>query len=356
MISNKKIGIALSGGGFRASAFHLGVLKGLAEKKLLQNISYISSVSGGSLAIGLVFALSKNKWPSNEEYLKILPIAERYLTKIGLAEPALYKLLLPKNWRYIFSRANIISKTLQENWCITSTLAELPNYPLWAINATTNESGKSWRFSKEKMGDYIIGYVLKPDLLISDAMAASAAFPGLIGRFSLASHTYQWYEYAKKDWSSKELIKKDNFEYQKLYLSDGGVYDNLGTEVLFAEFGKKLRDEIDFVIVSDAGKIIETKKSPKLFRIVSRTIRLIDIAMDQIRSLRVRFFQRFINENRLSGLYIDIVDKKSFLNNINPKNIKTSLFCLKLDEYNALIESGETSLIERIKILESTND
>ena len=53
-----KIGIALSGGGVRATVFHLGVLARLAEDSLLESISFISSVSGGSLAAGLVYGAS----------------------------------------------------------------------------------------------------------------------------------------------------------------------------------------------------------------------------------------------------------------------------------------------------------
>ncbi|WHZ16049.1 MAG: hypothetical protein OJF52_002897 [Nitrospira sp.] len=42
--------LALSGGGFRATAFHLGVLKRLNELGLLRQVDIISSVSGGSIA------------------------------------------------------------------------------------------------------------------------------------------------------------------------------------------------------------------------------------------------------------------------------------------------------------------
>jgi NTE family protein len=44
-----KIGLALSGGGYRAAAFHLGTLKALNRLGLLNKIDVISSVSGGSL-------------------------------------------------------------------------------------------------------------------------------------------------------------------------------------------------------------------------------------------------------------------------------------------------------------------
>lgn len=44
-----KIGIALSGGGFRASLFHLGVLRRVAELGWLPRVDAISGVSGGSI-------------------------------------------------------------------------------------------------------------------------------------------------------------------------------------------------------------------------------------------------------------------------------------------------------------------
>ena len=44
-----KLGLALSGGGFRASFYHLGVLARLAEMDALRSVEVLSTVSGGSL-------------------------------------------------------------------------------------------------------------------------------------------------------------------------------------------------------------------------------------------------------------------------------------------------------------------
>jgi predicted acylesterase/phospholipase RssA len=44
-----KVGLALSGGGFRASFFHIGVLARLAELDLLRHVEVLSCVSGGSI-------------------------------------------------------------------------------------------------------------------------------------------------------------------------------------------------------------------------------------------------------------------------------------------------------------------
>ena len=44
-----KVGLALSGGGFRASLFHIGVLAKLAELDILRRVEVLSCVSGGSI-------------------------------------------------------------------------------------------------------------------------------------------------------------------------------------------------------------------------------------------------------------------------------------------------------------------
>ena len=62
MASSKKprIGIALSGGGFRATLFHLGVVRLLHDAKLLGAVNYVGAVSGGSvLAAHLVLKWSE---------------------------------------------------------------------------------------------------------------------------------------------------------------------------------------------------------------------------------------------------------------------------------------------------------
>ncbi len=48
--------MALSGGGFRASLFHLGVLKRLAELDWLRHVCVMSTVSGGSI-LGALYLL-----------------------------------------------------------------------------------------------------------------------------------------------------------------------------------------------------------------------------------------------------------------------------------------------------------
>lgn len=342
--SDLQVGIALSGGGFRASVFHIGVFKALAEHGYMGNIKYISSVSGGSFTIALIFKLNNNKWPTDEEYLQnVLPRFKEYFTNIGLGKRAIYRLFLPKHWKNLFSRANIIAYSLKKDWKITSCLSDLPTSPIWEINATTNETGKNWRFSQEKMGDWQFGYIMKPEYNIADAVAASAAFPGFIGRFSFNTSFYKnWHDF---DWNDKMFKPKTkDIKFQKLHLSDGGLYNNLGEEALIDKLGETLIPNINFLLVSDATQTLKMEESKSIFNALGRTLRLIDIAMDQIKLLRVRALHNFFDKNPKSGLYLKIgqyyKDLKDKFNLKKIKKIKTSIFNLENEDYEELLNYG----------------
>lgn len=62
----RRLGLALSGGGFRASFFHLGVLARMAELGLLRHVEAISTVSGGSI-IGALYYLRLREMLMGEE-------------------------------------------------------------------------------------------------------------------------------------------------------------------------------------------------------------------------------------------------------------------------------------------------
>src|SRR5580693_5055326 len=62
MTQVKKIGLSLSGGGYRAAAFHLGTMTKLNELRILDHVSVISAVSGGSI-LAAYYALHTEDFP-----------------------------------------------------------------------------------------------------------------------------------------------------------------------------------------------------------------------------------------------------------------------------------------------------
>jgi NTE family protein len=203
---------------------------------------------------------------------------------------------------------------MQKKWGVTARLCDLPEQPRWMINATCYETGKNWRFERFRMGDYLFGYSNDTDLPLTDAMAASAGFPGLIGPIVLDTTKQRWFQYIEKN-SDVEAVeqpsstgrKTQSIEptYPRVHLWDGGVYDNHGLEGLI-DVRKGWRRQVEFLIVSDGAGRSGPEKYKRghkaLLRIVS------GIMMDQIRSLRARIvLERLINhgeDNKGSFLQI----------------------------------------------------
>ena len=63
------IGLALSGGGSRAIAFHLGCLRALHDLGILDRVRVLSTVSGGSV-LGALYALSEEPFPKFEQHVR----------------------------------------------------------------------------------------------------------------------------------------------------------------------------------------------------------------------------------------------------------------------------------------------
>ena len=256
-VNDLKIGIALSGGGVRAAVFHLGVLGRLAEDGLLEKITRISTVSGGTLVTGLIYSIAGNKWPTSDFYLnKCLVRTRHYLTRTDIQRGALLSGgFRPKD--LIHRRAKLISRSMQDCWGVSASLNDIPLEPRWVLNATTYESGKNWRFiPQRRMGDYVVNYVEKPCIPLTDAMAASAAYPSLIGPLVLNTKKFSWFKFE----GGKQIPTQPRFK--RLHLWDGGVYDNLGVEALFKiQDNDKYQDDCNFLVVSDASNAIETRKA-----------------------------------------------------------------------------------------------
>lgn len=280
----------------RALLYHLGVLKWLAEQGFWDDLREISSVSGGSWCVGCVIGHSKGQWPSAEEFLETtLPSIREKLCRrsmllhlLGAAARA--------PWRLFWQRWRLFSSVFEKQWGLTLEVGALPQTPKIHINATCFETGKRWSFTRAKMGDYIFGYSDSPGVSCADAIAASSGFPFLIGSVVLATRHYEW-----KDGHYGRGVSADiRQRYKKVHLWDGGVYENTGLESLFKS--GRIRGGLNFLIVADAADPFETQRTKWFW---SAAMRLLFIAMEQVRSLRARqVVQMFMAER--NGFYAKI--------------------------------------------------
>jgi NTE family protein len=321
-IKDLKIGITLSGGGVRAATFHLGILTRLADENLLEKIKMSSTVSGGSLVTGLIYRANGYKWPSSQEFkANCIPFVKKCLTERNLQANAIARLILwpwPMIWK---GRASIFSGAIKYCWDIKAELNQIPEVPRWNINATTIESGKSWRFvPNNRMGDYLLQYSEKPKIKLSEALCSSAAVPMLIGSFKLKTSKYKWFKY---DVKTGDKIKFEP-EFSKIRIWDGGAYDNLGIEPLVKyNDGLDYRNEINFLIVSDAALEIKTKQR-KWYS--TNAMRLMDVTSDQIRALRARALWNHFENKPNSGVYFKIGETASGIKSRYKKTNEISSF------------------------------
>ncbi len=269
------IGLALSGGGVRALVFHLGVLARLADENLLEDVVALSTVSGGSLGIGLVYAANGYRWPTSAEYrTTVVPHARRLLTTYDLQGTYLSRLLRAP-LGLLRARAGDIARLIEELWGVRVSLRDLPRTPYWLINATCYETGVNWRFAPDRMGDYLFGYSPDPDFPLAEAMAASGAFPGFIGPLTLDTRRYTWTP-------AGETAARPPL-HARVHLWDGGVYENLGVEALFKP-GQGYRYRVQFLLTSDAG----ATPGGGTYNVLKAGYRLISLATNQVRALRAR--------------------------------------------------------------------
>lgn len=336
-----RIGLVLSGGGVRAMAFHLGILSFLAENGLLERVSRVSTVSGGSLLVGLMLHRTSMQWPTSAEFKSSVfdPLRSEMCSR-SLTWAAIRQLLRPWNWVHILSRANLVAKALH-GWGIQYDLANLPQQPEWSINGTTAENGRRFRFKRGSIGDYQLGYANGDTFPLAKAMAVSAAFPGGIGPLSIKTKGFVWMKRAR--WDSDDAATKTDIPFKRLHLYDGGVYDNLGLEPYFDTGKRESKIEGLAIYVSDAGAPLAVGKSAGPLS-PWRVRRLADIMSEQSRTLRVRAFVKYLDSSRNPlGAYTYINTKPQGGNEANwemARSFPTSLSRLKLGQFDAIAAHG----------------
>jgi predicted acylesterase/phospholipase RssA/tetratricopeptide (TPR) repeat protein len=289
-----KIGLALSGGGFRASLFHIGMLAKLAELDVLRHVEIISGVSGGAI-VGAYYYLEVQKLLqektddkiTREDYIKIVQrLEENFLAGVQQNIRMLVVRGIGKNLKMLgsapYSRTKRVGelyeeilysrikdgKEAEERWMDQLVFTPLgedetlsPKFynwrrrakvPILILNATTLNTGHNWQFTGTWMGEPPAGIntevdanhrlrrmylweapAAHQDVRLGYAVAASACVPGVFAPLTL------------------EGLYAD----QTVLLVDGGVHDNQGV-------GGLLEQDCNVLLVSDASGQMQTSDTP----------------------------------------------------------------------------------------------
>ncbi len=304
--------LCLSGGGYRATLFHLGVVLRLNELGVLSRLSTITSVSGGSILNGVLATrwtqLSLGPDGVFSNFLEVMAKPVREFCSRDLRSRMLIGIRLnPLNWLTLirdgFSvSANFLAEAYQPLYLTNLGKLPLPGpaVPRFVFCSTNVCTGACWHFHggpNAKMGDFYDGYCNATEIRVADAVAASSAFPPGFSalRLKIATGTSftredPWGELRVRSGKRPEIAA---FEGAKsLLLTDGGVYDNLAVEPVWNRYKS--------LLVSDAGKpFLSTTSSGQ--NIVSRLVRASDISMEQVAAVRKRWLVQDLLSGRRKG-------------------------------------------------------
>jgi len=360
-----KVGLALSGGGFRAALFHIGTLMRLAELDVLRHVQVISTVSGGSIVgmmyylmlkrefkkdggqsidyVELVKELKKKFLEGVQKNLRLKAFVENengLIQTLGkLYQNELHKLIdedVPDKMKAI----GITPKGFEKFNPHFHNLILKNKVPRIIINATLLNNGHNWQFGDEGMGeqeqmfdhtvDINSAYPFRRydeicgDVTVGQAVAASSAVPGLFDPVELS--------FFERRQDCETGVAKGTVR-----LSDGGVYDNLGLASL-------VNDECTHIIISDGSKQMIDESVPSTFRfdVIGRTN---DILMTKNRDAEYRYAKSLKERGILQGLAIvhmkePVKDKKLAELFNRTASIRTDLDAFHDTEAYAIILCG----------------
>jgi NTE family protein len=304
--------LCLSGGGFRATLFHLGSILRLNELGVLGKLSTITSVSGGSILNAVLSTRwSRLKREANGTFSNLDEVVGgpvRSFCAHDLRTPLLLGTRLnPLRWPALLKdwfsvSANFFAESYEP--LFGQKLANLPEpglaAPRFIFCATNVLTGACWHFHggpKARMGDFYVGYCDAGHVRVSDAVAASSAFtPGFsalrmpLPKGCVFSRSDPWAE--ERVVSQKRGGEKHGHPESPLLLTDGGVYDNLGVEPVWNRYTT--------LIVSDAGRPSKSVEKSRQ-NAVSRLKRAAYISMEQVGAVRKRWLVAELSSGRKTG-------------------------------------------------------
>ena len=329
-IKNNKIidrlGLGLSGGGFRASFFHIGILAQMADQGLLRHVEVISTVSGGSI-IGALYYLHVKKLLesipddriTDQHYIDIVKEIELDFLKateknIRMSTftnfVANFKMVL-----FEYSRSDRIAKLYNEAFYqlvlsgvtdpiqmqelkiypkggstnfhpLTDNNSRKAKVPILVLNATSLNSGRNWQFTAQTMGEPPVLGINKFDKKpIRLRRADGDGYGNMVNtpinqqQFSLG-HAVAASACVPILFDplaiSNLYYNREDKENIRVQLVDGGVFDNQGTDGL-------LQYDCTCFVISDAAGQMGTENNPAVDAIPV-ALRVGSILQDRVRT------------------------------------------------------------------------
>jgi predicted acylesterase/phospholipase RssA len=287
-----KIGLALSGGGFRATLFHLGLVRFLRDSDILRQVTHITAVSGGSI-MAAHLVLNWNRYNGSTEdfdqaashlldFIR-LDVRNRILRHFPLGLLLRWPRRLMGLSNRQLTRTGLLERQYEKHLYGDKSLFELPESPELHILATNLSEGCLCSFSRDglwkmqhKAGRSQIERVRVGLMTVPMAVTASSAFPGFFPPLEL---------------SGRE-VGAPGGEFGLQAYTDGGVFDNLGVR-MFRWLTPQLTGDkaLDGVLVSDVGKPFTVQLNRRAGGLIRTAMRSSDILMDRVWQLENENFE-----------------------------------------------------------------
>jgi hypothetical protein len=249
------IGVAISGGGHRASLFGLGALLYLIDADKGDQLGSVASVSGGSLTnayfgtkVDLSTIDSEAMWDKAKDFayqiarrgtLWAAPQTYAYLVSIALLVVAAIIVSCRCPWWAIVlawvialglggwasqQRSAVVASAFDTTLLRRAKLASMKDKVSHVMCATDLQMGQNVFFSKAFVYSWRSGWGTPGKMRAAQAAQASAALPGAFSVVSLPLRRFGLPE--------KRVVALNRNPPRNFKLLDGGVYDNMGSEWL----------------------------------------------------------------------------------------------------------------------------
>jgi NTE family protein len=281
--------LCMSGGGYRAMLFNLGMLWRLNAAGLLSGLDRVSSVSGGALTAGVL----AHHWSRLEfddagvataftpEIVEPLRDMSRHSIDVAAV---LLGAILPFS-----SPADRITKQFDRRLFTGATLQDLPDHPRFSFNAANVESGALMRFGKAYIADYRVGRLTTPVLPLAVAVQAASAIPPFFSPCTIEFNDSEWITESSNDLTGAAYRSR-------IHLTDGSVYDQLALESAW-KYNRT-------IFVSDGGVQMRPNSDPPTGR--RHIVRVLELMDTQVRAVKRRqVIEAFRNGTR-EGFYVGI--------------------------------------------------
>lgn len=276
------VGLSLSGGGFRATLFHLGAIRRLNELGIVPKLTSVSSVSGGSILNGFLASRLPSLTSGIADFQNSASNPVRQFCSLDIRRWLALETFVPGT-----HNSSGLAKEYDKHLTNGKFLKDIPTTPTHIFCSTDLGYGVNWMFKKQQCGDWQAGFQNTPvDWLVGTAVAASSCFPPVFKPLSLNLDP------SKLTGGKVPASPQRDKSIREITFSDGGVYDNLGLEPIWKDH--------QIVLASDGGALFPVGGDTGFAWEIGRYI---GIPENQALSVRKRWLISNFNSGQLKGTY-----------------------------------------------------